>query len=106
MPYDDPDPGDPMILVGVALPSGPAAAADMACVFAEEFARSGLAGPQILALFRSPYYAGAHQAWRTLGDSTIRSIVEETVAVWGRLRPVDRVAAGDPPEAAEEETHE
>ena len=106
MPYDDPDPEDPMLLVGVTLPAGPEAAGDMAWVFAEEFARSGFEAAQILELFRAPHYAGAHQAWRTLGDAAIRSIVDETVAVWGRLRPVDRVVAGPDPGAAEEGDHE
>jgi hypothetical protein len=106
MPYDDPDPEDPMMLVGVALPAGPEAARDMACVFAEEFARSGFGAARILDLFRAPHYAGAHQAWRMLGDPAIRSIVDETVAIWGRLRPVDRVAAGEHPGAAEEGDHE
>ncbi len=106
MPYEDPDPEDPMMLVGVQLPAGPEAASEMAWVFAEEFARSGFAAPEIANLFRSPHYAGAHEAWRQLGDSVIRSIVDETVAVWGRLRPVDRVAAGPERGRAEEGGHE
>ena len=42
MPYDDPDPTDPTLLVGVQLPADPAADLEMAYVFAEEFARMGM----------------------------------------------------------------
>jgi hypothetical protein len=90
MPYDDPDPTDPQMLVGVLLPSGPEAMREMAYVFAEEFARLGHDRDQILRLFRNPFYAGAHGAWRALGASETAAIVDECVAVWGRVRPVDR----------------
>ena len=68
MPLADPDPDDPTILVGVALPAGAEAARDMAWVFAEEFARLGYDDAQLLRLFRSPFYAGAHDALRRLGE--------------------------------------
>ena len=84
MPYGDPDPGDPTVLVGVELPADAEAMRDMAWVFAEEFARLGLGGPRILALFRSPFYAGAHGAWRALGEDEVAAIVAECVDVWGR----------------------
>ena len=90
MPYDDPDPQDPMLLVGVALPAGPEADRDMACVFAEEFARLGYSARQIVGLFREPFYAGAHGALLRLGEAEVRRIVDETVNVWGRMRLVDR----------------
>jgi|SRR5215510_2629798 len=90
MPYDDPDPQDPMMLVGVSLPADPEADRDMAFAFAEEFARLGYAGRQIVALFREPFYAGAHGAYLRLGEAEIQTIVNETLAVWGRVRPVDR----------------
>ena len=94
MPYDDPDPTDPQMLVGVMLPSGPEAMREMAYVFAEEFARMGYGGDQILRLFRNPFYGGAHGAYRALGPEAIAAIVGECVAVWGRVRPVDRVGEG------------
>jgi hypothetical protein len=87
MPYGEPDPTDPHVLVGVALPADPAAVRDMAWVFAEEFARLGFSGPRILRLFRAPFYAGAHQALRALGEPEISAIIEECVSVWGRQRP-------------------
>ena len=96
MPYDDPDPSDPEMLVGVMLPSGPEAMRDMAYVFAEEFARMGYGREQILSLFRNPFYAGAHGAYRALGPDAVAAIVDECVAVWGRAKPVLR--AGRPEE--------
>ena len=92
MPYDDPDPQDPMLLVGVGLEAGPEAQRDMAYAFAEEFARLGYNDSQILALFINPFYAGAHGACRELGRDQVQSIIAETVAVWGRMRLVDRDA--------------
>jgi hypothetical protein len=106
MPYDDPDPQDPMFLVGVSLPGGPDTARDMVYAFAEELARLGYGATQILEIFRSPYYAGAHRAWRLLGEAEMKVIVAETVGVWGRLRPVDRGAPGEAVVRAGETDHD
>ena len=84
MPYNEPDPSDPSILVGVTLPADEEATRDMAYVFAEEFARMGFNEAKILSLFKNPFYAGAHQAYRALGEEAVRSIVEECLGVWGR----------------------
>mgnify|MGYP001560186089 CR=1 FL=1 len=84
MPYGDPHPADPAILVGVSLPADPEAVRDMAWVFAEEFARLGFDVGRILRLFRSPFYAGAHQALRALGEAEVTAIADECVSVWGR----------------------
>ena len=84
MPYRDPDPSDPGVLVGVAVPADPEAMREMAWVFAEEFARMGYDGPRLLAVFRAPFYAGAHRAWRALGEAEVVAIVAECVAVWWR----------------------
>jgi hypothetical protein len=86
MPFDDPDPADPTVLVGVALPAALEATRDMAWVFAEEFARLGHDAAQILRLFRSPFYAGAHDAWRRLGEPEVITIIDECVGVFGRRR--------------------
>ncbi|MBI4245569.1 MAG: hypothetical protein HY614_00125 [Candidatus Rokubacteria bacterium] len=86
MPYGEPDPTDPTVLVGVELPAAREATRDMAWVFAEEFARMGFAAPRILTLFRSPFYAGAHAALRQLGEPEVTAIVTECVSVWGRHR--------------------
>jgi hypothetical protein len=92
MPYDDPDPADPSVLVGVSLTVSEDATADMAYVFAEEFARMGYDAERLIRLFRNPFYAGAHDAYRRLGDDAVRAIVAECVAVWGGVRFVDRAS--------------
>ncbi len=82
MPYDEPDPGDPTMLVGVAFPAGPGAIREMAWVFAEEFARLGFSAGRIMSLFRSPFYAGAHRALQVLGEREVAVIVEECARAW------------------------
>jgi hypothetical protein len=84
MPYGDPDPTDPNVLVGVGLPAEAGTMTEMAYVFAEEFARMGFDARRILGFFANPFYAGAHRAYRALGEAAVREIVEECVAVWGR----------------------
>jgi len=104
MPHDDPGPQDPLILVGVGLPSGPEAPREMAYVFAEEFARMGYGADRILGLFRQPFYAAAHGAYRTLGEPAVRAIIDECAAVFGRARVRVRDAA--PPAARPTEREE
>src|SRR3990172_10792566 len=88
MPYDDPDPSDPSILIGVELPADEASETEMAYVFAEEFARMGFSEQRLLALFHQPFYAGAYRTLAVLGEARIRSIIRETLEIWGRFRPV------------------
>jgi hypothetical protein len=83
MPYRDPDPADPTMLVGVEVPAGADNVRDMAYVFAEEFARMGMPAARILRFFSNPFYAGAHHAFLVLGEREIATIVEECVRVWG-----------------------
>jgi hypothetical protein len=85
MPYDDPEPEDPQELVGVELPGDEAVTSEMAAAFADEFAQLGLTRAQILALYRSAEYAGAHQAWRLLGENQVARIVDESLAFYGRF---------------------
>ncbi len=96
MPYDDPEPDDPNMLVGIALPCDEATEREMAAAFADEFARMGFSAGKILDLFRSPFYAGAHRAYRLLGDSVIEQLVEESVGVWSRIRQVVQDASEEP----------
>jgi hypothetical protein len=86
MPYDDPDPTDPNTLVGVVLPGSIESLRDMAYVFAEEFARLGYGRSQILTLFKTPHYTGAHGAYRALGEHETLSIIDECVNAWGGVR--------------------
>jgi hypothetical protein len=86
MPYKDPDPTDPNMLVGVMLPADAEATRDMAYVFAEEFARMDYNREQLLSLFKNPFYGGAHGAYRSLGENEILSIIDECLAAWGRVK--------------------
>lgn len=86
MPYDDPDPTDPSMLIGVEVPAVEGSDLEMAYVYAEEFARLGFSERQLLSLFRQPFYAGAHRALETLGEEKIKSIIREAIEVWGNLR--------------------
>ena len=88
MSHKEVEADDPMELVGVVLPASAEATREMAYVFAEEFARMGHDKQQILALFKNPFYGGAHGAYRSLGNAAIQSIIDECVAAWGRVRIV------------------
>jgi hypothetical protein len=86
MPFKDPDPTDPNMLVGVMLPADAEATRDMAYVFAEEFARLGYTREQLLSLFKNPFYGGAHGAYRALGEEETLSIIDECLCAWGQAR--------------------
>ena len=86
MPYDDADPEDPQVLVGVSLEGTEDTVREMVAAVADEFAQLGHSREEILALFRSPFYAGAHGAYTRLGETATREIVEESLGVWGKLR--------------------
>ena len=92
MPYDDPDPQDPMMLVGVALPADRSTQLEMAYAFAEEFTRLGYDERQVMSLFREPFYAGANGLYKQLGEGEVEAIVRETASTWGRMRLVDHDA--------------
>jgi hypothetical protein len=93
MPYGEPEPDDPQVLVGVSLEGDGESTREMAAAFADEFARMGFDAGRILALFRSPFYAGAHAALRLLGEAEIDRLVAESVAFWGGARVRVRDAA-------------
>jgi hypothetical protein len=86
MSYNDPDPTDPNMLVGVLLPADAEATRDMAYVFAEEFARLGYTREQLLWLFKNPFYGGAHGAYQSLGEKETLSIIDECLDVWGKVK--------------------
>ena len=95
MPFDEPEFDDPQELLGVELPGDESVTREMAAAFADEFAQLGFTRAQILALYRKAEYAGAHQAWRLLGDEEIGRIVDESLGVWSRFQWV--VTDSDPP---------
>jgi hypothetical protein len=84
MPYDDPDPSDPNLLVGVEIPGTAESTRDMAYVFAEEFARLGFDRKKLRRIFQTPFYAGAYRAYLELGEVEIEKIVDECLGIWGR----------------------
>ena len=86
MPYKDPDPTDPNVLVGVVLPAETETIREMAYAFAEEFVQMGYGNATLLAVFKSPFYAAAHGAYRALGEGAIRKIVAECLAAWGGIQ--------------------
>jgi hypothetical protein len=86
MPYKDPDPTDPNMLVGVLLAADVDATRDMAYVFAEEFARLGYSREQLLWLFKNPFYGGAHGAYQALGESETLWIIDECLNAWGQAK--------------------
>jgi hypothetical protein len=88
MPYHEPDPSDPNVLVGVSLPGDEDITREMAHAFAEEFALLGFDDERLMALFRRPHYEGAHRAYLLLGEEEIRTIVSEATNVFGRFRVV------------------
>ena len=89
MPLDNPDPSDPMVLVGVELPGDAESMRDMAYAFSEEFARMAYTEERLLCIFQSPFYRAAHDAYRILGEDAIRQIIRECVEVWGTARSSD-----------------
>jgi hypothetical protein len=86
MPYKDFEADDPMELKAVVLPADAEASRDMAYVFAEEFARLGYDRARLLWLFQNPFYAGAHGAYRALGEKETLSIIDECLNVWENIR--------------------
>ena len=86
MPYDDPEPDDPHLLVGVSLPGDEATTLEMAAAFADEFALMGFDRERLLLVFANPFYAGAHAASELLGDDEIARIVDESLRAYGGQR--------------------
>lgn len=95
MPYDEPHPEDPHELLGVSVPGDAESMREMAYTFAEEFAALGFDEERLLGIFRLPGYAGAHRAYRALGESEIQGIVRESLELWGRCRVVVRETASE-----------
>ena len=86
MPYKDPDPADPNMIVGVMLPADAEATRDMAYVFAEEFVRLGYSRERLLRLFENPFYGGAYATYRALGEEETLAIIDDCLNVWGNIR--------------------
>lgn len=81
--HKQPESEDPFELkaIGVADPDG-TSLREMASCFAEEFLRLGFPPGRVLALFESPRYALAHEAWLALGEPAVRVLVEDLARIW------------------------
>jgi len=80
-----PESDDPFALRGVGVPDADGTAArNMAECFAEEFLRLGFPPGRVLALFESPRYTLAHQAYARLGAEETRALIERLAAIWSR----------------------
>jgi hypothetical protein len=87
MPYDDPDPTDPMTLHGVAVETDDdTAMLEMAECFVDEYARLGFDANRILHMFNVRGYAGPFMATTVLGKERIRELVNAVLARWGGRR--------------------
>jgi hypothetical protein len=87
VPYNDPDPSDPMTLHGVVVETtDDLAMRDMAECFIDEYARLGFDANRILHLFSTRGYAGPHLALQVLGEGRIRDMVNLVLARWGGRR--------------------
>lgn len=87
MPYDDPDPSDPMTLQGIAIETDdPNVQREMAECYIEEYLRMGYDRDRVLAIFRMPQYVGPAMAYEALGREVIERMLDDLVAVWGGRR--------------------
>ena len=93
MPYEDPDPTDPMTLHGVAVETDDdRALREMAACFVEEYARLGFDSQRIMAIFKTSGYAGPHMAFQAMGEAAIDKLIADTM---GLRRPRPKVGAMD-----------
>ena len=91
MPYQDPDPVDPMTLQGIVVETdAPGAQREMAACFVEEYLRLGFDRGRLLKLFKTPGYIGPYIAHGALGEEAILGLIDEHMRRWGpgrRLAP-------------------
>lgn len=77
MPYQDPDPTDPMTLTGVELTvDDPGVVREMAGCFIEEYVRLGHSAGAIAEMFESGQFAGPNLAVSQLGMGAIREMIQ------------------------------
>lgn len=87
MPYQDPDPTDPMTLHAMGLETDdPEVHRDMALSFIEEFMRMGYGRERLLSMFQIPQYIGPHLAYQTLGEAAVAELIDEVAERWGGRR--------------------
>ena len=89
--FKEAEPDDPLELVGVPVPVDEATFDEMARCLVEEYVRDGWSDARLLALFRSPFYAGLHVIERRRGESWVRDLIAETRLRWRRPDPAGEV---------------
>lgn len=99
MPYDDPDPTDPMTLHGMEVETDdPRAVRQMAECFIEELLRAGMPSKRILEVFDSSAFAGPALAMRTMRREEIVELIDHELAKRPRVNGdrwmVDRSPSG------------
>ncbi len=87
------EPDDPLELIGVPVPVDEATFDEMARCLVEEYVRDGWDDAHLLALFRSPFYAGLHVIWRRRGATWVTDLIAETRRIWRRPAPSVEVIA-------------
>jgi hypothetical protein len=72
---------DPMEIVGMTFsdPEGKIAE-EMGRTFIDEFLRMGWPPPEILALFRDPFYRAPHALYRRRGEEYVLGLIESVQA--------------------------
>lgn len=81
------EPDDPLELVGVPVPVDEATFDAMARTLIEEYVRDGWTDARLLALFRSPFYAGLHVVWRRRGGPWVLAEIASCRERWRRPDP-------------------
>jgi hypothetical protein len=87
------DADDPMGLCAVGVEAGDLDT--QAACLVEEFVRMGAGDAQIHALFRSPFYAGAHAIWRARGEGWVSALMARVREQWGQPRFTVREVPAD-----------
>jgi hemerythrin-like domain-containing protein len=87
MPYQDPDPTDPMTIHAMGLETDdPKVHREMAVAFIEEYMRMGYGRDRVLSLFQIPQYIGPFLAYQALGKAAVAALVDEVAERWGGRR--------------------
>ena len=96
MPYDDPDPTDPMTLHGMSCETeSDDAVREMAYCFIEEYFRLGFDPDRVFKMFTTSGYLGPNLAYETLGEEKIRELIDELAAMWAGRWNRDQLVRDD-----------
>lgn len=76
------EPEDPLEFVGMAIPAGPEADAEMTRAVIEEFLLHGFDRTRLLRLFQDPFYAGTHRVWVARGEKFVEDMLDTVLREW------------------------